>query len=278
MNLPEFGKQPGAIAIDLDGTLLNSDTELSDRNREAVVRCLDGNIPVIIATSRPARWMPHMLGEDLAARCSFILSNGAVVRAAAPFSGNEKNVIPRNILDETMALMLSLEPDLGLTLEIEGYEFGTNRHRTPEELWDINRATPDMVLTLEEALKRGPTKIAAVSVERDQVHILGALKERFGHILSPILNGDLSFLNITMAHATKPKAIERLIAPAGLTLDDVLAFGDDIPDLDMLQACGTAVAMANACEEVLGCTPYHTVSNDEDGVAAVLEKLIELLA
>ena len=55
MNLPKFTKLPGAVAIDLDGTLLNSKTQLSERNRAALEKCIERGIPVIIATSRSER-------------------------------------------------------------------------------------------------------------------------------------------------------------------------------------------------------------------------------
>ena len=274
MNLPSFSKPPGAPAIDLDGTLLNSQAEVSERNRRALENCIERGIPVIIATSRPRRWMRHMLGEELAAMCSFILGNGAVVKAAPPFQGDEKAVIPREIIGEAIYLMVSLEPEIGITLEIEGYEFGTNRPREADELWRINRATPEMQLPLEEALERGPTKIAFGGLGRSLGHVVEALGQRFGDELSLIPSDGATFLNVTMQNATKPLAMERLIASRGLTLGDVLAFGDDIPDLDMLTACGTGIAMANACDEVLTATPWCTASNDEDGVALAWEKLL----
>ena len=54
----------------------------------------------------------------------------------------------------------------------------------------------------------------------------------------------------------------------------MIAFGDDLPDLEMLQACGTSVAMANAIPEVKASCSYHTASNDEDGVALVIEQML----
>jgi hydroxymethylpyrimidine pyrophosphatase-like HAD family hydrolase len=54
----------------------------------------------------------------------------------------------------------------------------------------------------------------------------------------------------------------------------VIAFGDDLPDLEMLQACGIPVAMANAYPEIKAACAYQTAGNDEDGVALVLEKML----
>ena len=80
MNLPGFEKPPAAIAIDLDGTLLNSRTQLSERNHAAINKCLERGIPVIIATSRPARIFNRIFPPDLAVGCSMAVMNGAIVK------------------------------------------------------------------------------------------------------------------------------------------------------------------------------------------------------
>jgi hypothetical protein len=275
VNLPDFAAgPPKAVAIDLDGTLLDSHARLSQRSRRTMAGCIAAGIPVIIATSRAERSVRHLIGQDLADRCSLVLQNGAVARGAPPLSGSFKLAIPPAILDATLALMLTMEPDIRLTLEIEGREFGGNVPRTAEDLRERNAATPDLYLSLEAARALGPSKIAASCGNRDLSALVRALEGRFGDVLSIVPANGMTFLNITVKEATKTRAIETLLASAGWTLGDVLALGDDIPDLDMLRACGTAVAMANACDEVLAACPYRTLSNDEEGVAAVLEKLL----
>lgn len=87
MRLPHFDKYPRAVAIDLDGTLLNSQSELSERNRKALLQCLDQGLPVIIATSRPFRTTRRLVGADIIDRCSLVLMNGAYARGRPPLSG-----------------------------------------------------------------------------------------------------------------------------------------------------------------------------------------------
>ena len=69
--------------------------------------------------------------------------------------------------------------------------------------------------------------------------------------------------------------MRKLLASRNISLDSVLAFGDDTPDIGMLAACGIAVAMDNATPEVKVVADYCTASNDDDGVAIVLEKMLE---
>ena len=85
--LPEFIRPPDAVAVDLDGTLFDSNTCLSARNRAALERCIKQGIPVIIATSRPARSVRRFCEEELVNACSRILQNGAIAFGTPPLSG-----------------------------------------------------------------------------------------------------------------------------------------------------------------------------------------------
>ncbi len=276
MNLPSFDQVPGAIAIDLDGTLLNSQSQLSERNRMAIERCIAHSIPVVIATSRPARTMHRLVGEELAKNCSLILMNGAYAKGTTPLSGVVWETLPPEVASDVIELILGIEPEARLTVELEGYEFGTNVSINPETLWKINTATPDMVLTLEEALARAPAKIAVGGLGRDLSAVIIGVSRQFGDMVSVIPSSEATFLNIISAEASKPNALRKLLQSKQIPLANVVAFGDDIPDVDMLVACGIPIAVANAIPEVIAVADYLTDSNDDDGVAIVLEKVFEV--
>jgi Cof subfamily protein (haloacid dehalogenase superfamily) len=273
MNLPDFNTIPRAIAIDLDGTLLDSRTQLSERNRRAIERCILQGIPVIIATSRPARIFNRIFPGDLRGKCSYVLMNGALAKGNPPLSGYVKETLPDEVLRDIIDCVLTFDPQLHITIEIEGYEFGTNWTWDPETLWQRNSATPDMVLSIDEALKRQPCKVALGAT--DIFLLTQHLSRRFGDSISVVetkIGNPL--LNITSTQATKPNTLRKLLASQSISLAEVMAFGDDIPDLDMLKGCGIPVAMANAFPEVKAVCRYQTSSNDDDGVALVLEKML----
>ncbi len=273
MNLPGFESLPGAVAVDLDGTLLNTRTELTKRSRTALETCIERKIPVIIATSRPARIFDRIFPADLAQKCSFILMNGAKATGNPPLSGNFYESLPENILKSIIDCVKEHDPLTRITVEIDGYRFGTNQETDPATLWQRHAATPDMVLSIDAAIKKNPCKIALGGT--DVVKLTEILTQRFADLVS-IIDSQLKrpLINITSHAATKPGALQKLLMPQGIPLSMVLAFGDDIPDLDMLQMCGTAVAMANAFPEVKIVCRYETASNDNDGVALVLEKML----
>jgi 5-amino-6-(5-phospho-D-ribitylamino)uracil phosphatase len=275
IRLPAFRRAPGAVAIDLDGTLLNSQVQISERNRGAIEKCLARGIPVVIATSRAARTVRRFLGKRLFQDCSLVLQNGAIAKAAPPFSGYFKEAVPETLMREIIEVILQIESEVSITIELEGDEFGGNRPRSAEDLWKFNAATPDMFLTMEEALLRKPSKMAVGGLNRDLSHIIKAVSERFGDKLSVVPSDGITFLNITGIHANKPEALRKILKSKQVSLNDVIAFGDDFPDLEMLQACGTSIAMANAIPEVKAATPYCTAGNDDDGVAIALEKMLE---
>lgn len=274
LNLPVFNMLPGAVAIDLDGTLLNSQTQLSERNRAALEACMDASIPVVIATSRAMRTTRHLLGDSLSDRCSLVVMNGAIALGVPPLSGEFRESFPPGVARGIVDLMRSVEPDVRLTIEIDGWELGRNWDSSPEELWRYNAATVDMVMTLEEALIRGPSKIAASRSGKDVSDLAEVVSQQFGDVVSVLPANGMTFLNIVNTRTSKSGALRRLLQSCDIPMKDVLAFGDDVPDLDLLETCGIPVAMANCVPEVKAATGYVTASNDKDGVAVVLEKML----
>lgn len=276
VRLPVLRRPPDAIAIDLDGTLLNSQTQISERNRLAINKCLERDIPIVLATSRPARLLRRILGTELMNGCSLVLQNGAIGIGAPPLSGRIKEIIPNELARDVITIILEMEQAMRITIELEGYSFGTNHPREPDELWKINSATPDMQLTLEAAMVEEITKIAAGGLGRDLAHVANAISQRYGNDISVVPANDMTFLNITSKTATKSDTVRRLLESQHISFDNVIAFGDDVPDVDMLSECGIPIAVANAVLEVKAVTNYCTTSNDEDGVALALETILKL--
>jgi hydroxymethylpyrimidine pyrophosphatase-like HAD family hydrolase len=116
MNLPKFEKLLGAIAIDLDGTLLNNQTQLSERNHQALERCIELGIPIIIATSHPNRIFNRIFPKDLASRCSFIVMNGALSLGNPPLNGYIKETLPEKTLQGIIDTALKYDAHIRITI------------------------------------------------------------------------------------------------------------------------------------------------------------------
>jgi Cof subfamily protein (haloacid dehalogenase superfamily) len=273
--LPVFSRSPKAIAIDLDGTLLDSKTTLSARSQSALEECIERGIPVIIATSRPARIFNRIFPLALANRLSLIIMNGAVARGNTPLSGYFKEILPEQVVRDIIDLALTFDTKIHITLELDGYEFGSNWTGDAATLWQRNSATPEMLYPLDKAILMHPCKIALGGIGMDILKLTDKLAAEFKGAISvvPALIGN-PLLNITTLGASKPSALRKLLDPKGISLADVVAFGDDVPDVEMLKECGISIAVANAFQEAKSVCRYLTSSNDEDGVAIVLEEII----
>ena len=276
MNIPTFDRIPGAIAVDLDGTLLTNRAQLSERNCMAVRGCVARGIPVVIATSRPIRTLRRLVGNDLTNICSLVVMNGAVALTTPPLSGEFREVLPTGVARGIVDLLVGMGPEVRVTVEIEGWEFGANWAADADTLWRFNAATPDMVMSVDEALSRNPAKIAASRGGSNVSALAAEVSRRYDDIVSVVPANGMTFLNILSIRASMSGALRHLLLSREIAMADVLAFGDDIPDVDLLASCGTAVAMANAVPEVLSLCRYSTTSNYDDGVAVVLERVLAI--
>jgi hydroxymethylpyrimidine pyrophosphatase-like HAD family hydrolase len=133
-----------------------------------------------------------------------------------------------------------------------------------------------MVLSLADAIARNPAKISVNGLGKDLAPLAREITAHFGASVSVIPSDGMKFLNIPAAKASKPGALRYLLTSRSITMDDVVAFGDDTPDIEMLVECGISIAMANAIPEVLTAARYRTAGNDDDGVAVVLERVIRI--
>jgi Cof subfamily protein (haloacid dehalogenase superfamily) len=276
VNLPEFEKAPNAVAIDVDGTLLDTSSKLSERNRKAMGSCIGCGVPVIIATSRPARSVRRLLGSELSDACSLVLMNGAMASGSPPLAGSYREIIPDEIARGVVGYALESEPEIRITIELDGYKFGVNWEVDYSILWQRNSATPDMVLSIEESLGLDLSKISLGGIGNRMLDLAEQLKKRYQDTISITYSSyGNPMLMITTAQTTKPNGIKKLLGSVNSSLENVVAIGDDVPDIEMLRECGISVAMANAIPEVKEVCAYSTASNDDDGVAIVLEKIVE---
>ncbi len=282
MNLPQFpnpsradGRIPRAVALDLDGTALNSSSRLSARTSDSVLTLIELGVPVIIATARPERVIPVLVGPEIAARCSVVHLSGVAAVGRHPLHGTAWNPIDPDQARLTWEIVSTSPLAPRMTMEVDGRRFAVNHESDADELWAFNTATPDMILTLEEANAAGPAKVSVNGLGSDLSPIVNELRSKLSAETAVVPAVDNSFINIHSVRASKSGATESLLHSSGIELADVISFGDDLPDVDLMLNTGWSVAVDNAIPEVKRVARYLTAANDDDGVAIVLEKLIE---
>ena len=279
MNLPDFSKQtPRAIALDLDETTLNSNARLNNRTRAVLHAVHKLTVPIIIATSRPERVLPALVGDDILKISSVVQMNGTVAIGKAGLAGKFNRNLDLNDARKCWNLIEEYAPWTRRTLEVDGNQFAVSHDDDIEELWAFDHSASPMVISFEQAMKIGPAKISINGIKRDLEGLAIRLEKRLSNKTVVLRAASKLFLNVIPSTASKSLAIANLLKSADIPLADVLSFGDDFVDIDLISECGWSVAVDNAIPEIKKIAKYHTASNDNNGVAIVLERLVFALS
>jgi Cof subfamily protein (haloacid dehalogenase superfamily) len=281
------------VAIDMDGTLLPSlSTAVSPRNAQALRAAQQAGITVVIATGRRVAYTVPLLDElGLRADTPLIASNGAVVRTLAgetlDCSYMESRVARGacTLLKSFGSMVFTFDRPGRGELVLEDMEQARGRIK----MWvEANRNAIEVVKPLENALRDGEDPIqgmVAGQIEkmRQAEKALKASEwaSQCESTRTEYPARDLSILDLLPRGISKRWALERLAARLQINGREAMAIGDNWNDLGMMQWAGQAILMANASEELRAEAKLNgwkiAPSNDQDGVAVVLERAIAKL-
>lgn len=248
------------ILTDLDHTLLKTDGTISDRTLEVLKKCRADGVLFAIATAR--YWIGAERYIELLKPDYEITTDGTLIHSgdeciySCCFTAEETNGIIRALLEA--------DHDTEVTVAQGKTVYWNSRHISESE--KLHKA---VYWEYDKPLSEGGSKIVAELASED---IARSIADSFGCKLQ-CYRGE-NWYGFLPAGAGKTAAVNALSEKCGIPLDDIVSFGDDRNDIDMLKMCGTGVAVANAVQEVLNIADEVTASNDEDGVAEWLEKNI----
>jgi hypothetical protein len=256
---------PKVVASDLDGTLVDSEGHISARTRKALDRVREAGALLIFVTGRPPRWMAQVVAETGASGLA-VCANGAMV-----YDLGSGEVIRQHVLDPGSAgrLVDAIRAEIpGVTFAVEsGVGFAHEPGYVPT--WPApNTAVAEVAVLLKDPV----AKLLVKHPDRgpDDIHpIVAGLA---GEDATVTYSGNV-LLEISGAGISKASTLEALCLEYGFAAADVIAFGDMPNDVPMLAWAGHGVAVANAHPSVLAVADEVTASNDDDGVAQVLEQL-----
>ena len=256
------------IASDMDGTLLNGQSQLSDGNRAAILKAIDQGVLFVPCTGRPlcgVTWLIEQFPGDF----PVIICNGAGVVTSKTgrvlFSQNLQRSDALEIL--TMSAQTSYPYILW-----EGDKLHVNRVCMETEIY--RQMTGAQMHLLGDLNELGEiTKIIWIIPQELGPQLMDEMGECFAgrvncHTSHPRL---LEFVDIK---ASKGLALAALSEQYGIAPDEMMAIGDANNDISMLEYAGCSVAMANATEKIKARAKHVTLSNDEDGVAAAIERFV----
>jgi Cof subfamily protein (haloacid dehalogenase superfamily) len=253
------------IVLDLDGTFLNSEKQVSERNYNAVLKCYQQGMKIIFATARPPRSVNHFLPEDLRSMGSFIYYNGAYI--ACPLTGiNHHEPINSKLTAELLDYCLNSYPELDINLEVKD-EWMSLREHDYSSITKVKEIPA--VKSLDELKNQEATKVlfsGKIDVE--------SLRERFSSKVNIVITDNGELVQITSEKASKENAVTLLCESLGIPLEKAIVFGDDYNDIGLFRICGWPVAMGNAISQLKEISKEITDTNDNDGVAKVLERIL----
>jgi hydroxymethylpyrimidine pyrophosphatase-like HAD family hydrolase len=259
------------VATDIDGTLIGSDGRISIRTRAALAAARDAGWFVVLATGRPSVFLGPILSQVGTSVTHYITGNGTeislpssdvITRASMPIEQARDIVI--KLREAVAGIGFSIETDTDVRFEAGFAEL------MPVPL-PAERATADVL-----------------SIHGDHVYRLnafhpglgahGLLEVLPGLLTAPVVAGHGGFdgVDIYPHHIDKAIGLEKLCAQINVAADEVIAFGDNTNDRTMLQWAGHGVAMANADPGTRAAANEVTASNDDDGIAIVIERLLQL--
>ncbi len=260
------GTPPRLVATDLDGTIVRSDGTIAARTRAVIGRIEAAGVPFVMVTGRPPRWMGQIV-EMTGHRGIAVCANGAVVYDLHTEQVLEAFLLQEQDAAEVAGALREALPDIAFGVERRDLGFAHEQRYVPA--WEQPDSRP---LPLADLLGGGVVKLLARHPGLGSDDLLAAARSAVGDRATFTHSSSDGLLEISAAGITKASGLAHLARERGVEAADVVAFGDMPNDLPMLAWAGRGVAMGNAHPEVLALADETTASNDDDGVAQVLER------
>lgn len=258
------------VAVDMDGTLLNSRGEITPATVAVIRKLADKDVVFTISTGRPIQGVAKY-SESLGLKGPVITYNGAMIVNAE----DNKVLFEQGLLREDARRIWELGQKYNTTMCIwAGNQLYGNR--LDEKIQDYKKLSdvePILAEDIEALLDIGITKILWYDeVERIEEFLTSLSSDLFLEV--SYCTSKPTFLEFFSKKVSKAVAMEKIGEMLGIARDEMVAIGDGLNDLSMIQYAGLGVAMGNAAQKVKDNAQLITDTNEEDGVKKVLEKIL----
>jgi Cof subfamily protein (haloacid dehalogenase superfamily) len=280
------------LALDLDGTLLNSRGKISEENKQAIRKAEEKGVLVTIATGRRFR-DARPVALEIEFNAPIVTHNGALLKFAESLETVAFSLINTPTVREILRVGKEFGGDALVSVDPHGKGTLLYERISDENLplrkyiaWSRSLHGEDAeesvrhVESLENII--GHTEVVHISfsgacrtMNSLQIVLESELKDTVNILATVYPQLDFTLLDILPPDASKGIGVEKLAALHGCAPENVMVCGDNLNDLEMLEYAGTPVVMGNASPELLENDKYHkTLSNDESGVAIAIERFI----
>ena len=262
------------LVLDLDGTLTNSKKEVTPRTLEALLEVQKRGVKIVLASGRPTYGVAPVADElGLDKYGGYILSyNGGEI-----VNWQTKEILYENILDPVLI------PYLYWCAKKNNFAIVTYHNEfvlteSPEDEYVLKEALLNVmkIKPVEHFLSAITFPITKCLIVGEPSRLIVFEKEMFDQLKGRmgVYRSEPYFLELVPKGIDKAASLQILLHEIGSSADEMIACGDGFNDISMIKLAGLGVAMANAQLEVQENADFITVSNDEDGIAQVVEKFL----
>lgn len=262
------------IVLDLDGTLTNSQKVITPKTKDALMKIQKAGKKVVLASGRPTPGIVKLADElELAKYEGYILSfNGGHIIDYATKEAIYDRTVPMDIIPELYAKAKELNLGI-LTYDKEEIIIGNGIDEYSQLEAKINGIPMREVDNFVTYVNYPVNKFLYTGAPDKILEAQKIMRDNFGWELN-IFRSEPFFLELMPQSIDKAFSLEKLLEHLGIDRAQMICCGDGFNDKSMIRFAGLGVAMSNAQKEVKEVADYITQSNDEDGIAQVIEKFI----
>ncbi len=263
-----------AVFIDMDGTLLNKQSQLSERTVSCLKKLAAKGIPAIIATGRPIESIRQIIGPVHSSDPAISLS-GSMIHES--MFGQ-----PWEALDIPMETVHGILRECGamggvgniLLDEADGF-YALEHNAVMEEFIGMYNKHPK-IFTYDQ-IPTAPVLSLLIHSKDNRREIYERLHQKFAESVHFTYFREYPWIELSNVHANKGNAMEAVCKRLGIDISETVAIGDGANDLEMITRAGLGIAMANADDEVKAVADRLAPHHDEDGFAQIIEEIFGLV-
>ena len=264
------------LVIDIDGTLINNEGNISDENSEALALAMNAGIQIALSTGRSVKSCLRYL-EELSLDSYHIFFDGALVSCPA----TEEHIYVQHLEAEAVKQLVEFARETNADIEITSI----NNYYSERETWSthakrqffgVETTIGDLTgIWNREQIIRADLVISNPEEEARATAFIDYFKEKlqFTEAHSPRLP-DVRFINMTSPGLSKGKALEALAKHLGIGLKATVAVGDWINDIPLLTTAGLGIAMGNAHDDLKEVADHVTLDVEKHGLAAAIKRFL----
>jgi Cof subfamily protein (haloacid dehalogenase superfamily) len=259
-----FKKDYKLMAIDIDGTLLDKNSQITQSTCDALQKIKEKGITITFATGRfypDAIYFAKLLGFS----CPMILLHGALIQ-----SQDGKVIRKQGLPPESIPILIEIAKKEKVPFQIfhENFLVIEKKSKWNDVYLSFSEIKPVIVPDINQYLKnhKSPFSFIYLGTEQRMAKLKKVVEDRLNNTIA-IASAHPNLLEIIAPDVSKGRALKELAAMKNIPLSQTIAIGDSYNDMEVLKAAGLGVAMGNAPQEVKDIADYITKDNDNDGIA-----------